>query len=71
MVFNLPIDNFNYFSSQSISLELDPAVVIDPSQLHLSGLRNLMEAVSLSKSVTIIDKSSYYITMQIDMQNYG
>ena len=45
IIFNLPIDNLDYFTTDSISLTLNPAVSIEPSQLALSALRTLQENV--------------------------
>jgi hypothetical protein len=72
MAFNLPIDNLNYFASDSVTVTLNPAISIDPIQLQLSALRTLQEVLTVNaNSVSIVDKKTYYITLQLNLQDSG
>lgn len=71
LVFNLPLDNLNELSAKSLAITLNPSVAIDPSQLNLSGLRTLTEVISIENSITVVDRHSLSITLQINLQKYG
>lgn len=72
IIFNLPLDSLDYFTTDSMTLSLSPAVPIDPSQLTLSALRTLQETVSASvlsitnSQIIITEKTQYFITVQVN-----